>query len=94
MSKTKITKDHKFIKEWVVARGGIPTRIAEERTPDEEVGVLDIKFPGVTDKKLIPISWNEFFTKFEQSHLAFLFEDDQGGGQKSKFYKLIWRNGE
>jgi hypothetical protein len=94
MPNTKITKDHKLIKEWVVSRGGIPGRVLEKETLTDENGVLDIKFPERTDNKVIPITWNEFFTRFEQSNLAFLFEDDHGGGVKSKFFKLIWRDGE
>jgi hypothetical protein len=94
MPKTKITKDHKLIKEWVVSRGGIPGRVIENEAPTEENGVLDIKFPERTDNKVIPITWNEFFTRFEQSNLAFLFEDDNRNGVKSKFFKLIWRDGE
>lgn len=94
MPNTKITKDHKLIKEWVVARGGIPGQVIENVPPTDEDGVLDIKFPESTGKKVIPITWNEFFTRFEQSNLAFLFEDNHGNGLKSKFFKLISRDGE
>jgi hypothetical protein len=94
MSNTKITKDHRLIKEWVMARGGVPGRVEGTVSPADEEGTLDIKFPEKTGKNVIPISWNEFFTEFEQSNLAFLFEEDHGDGLKSKFFKLIWRDGE
>jgi hypothetical protein len=94
MSNTKITKDHKLIKEWVVARGGVPGRVAESELPTDEEGALDIKFPEKTEKNIIPITWNEFFIKFEQSNLAFLIEEDRGDGLKSKFFKLISSDGE
>jgi hypothetical protein len=94
MSNTKITKDHKLIKEWVVARGGVPGRVTGEFSVTDEEGVLDIKFPEKTEKNVIPITWDEFFKKFEQSNLAFLFEEDHGDGLRSNFFKLIWRDGE
>lgn len=95
MQNPKITTDHKLIREWIEARGGIPVRIAATETPTEDEGYLDIKFDRSNDEiKYVKLSWQDFFTKFEQSHLAFQFDDGDTVGGKSKYFKFIWRNGE
>ncbi len=91
MQNAQITTDHNIIREWIESRGGIPGRITAKQTPTEDEGVIDIRFPDSNSgKNIIPISWDEFFSKFDQSHLAFEYESER----KSKFFKFIWRNGE
>lgn len=95
MQESKITTDHKTIREWIEARGGIPARMIESETPTEKEGVLEIKFSEMPEnKKVVQVSWSEFFKLFNQSHLAFLFEEFTPDGEKSHFFKFIWRNGE
>jgi hypothetical protein len=55
-------------------------------------GLLRIDFPGYSGaKSLEPISWDEFFERFEETNLAFLYQDKTGSGRPSRFNKLVGR---
>ena len=50
--------------------------------------MLRIDFPGYSGKDtLTPIDWDEFFEKFEEANLAFLYDDKK----RSKFNKFVQR---
>jgi hypothetical protein len=87
MSAANTTTDHEVIKKWVEEHGGHPARV--RATGDEEdVGVIRIDFPGYSGEgTLEEISWDEFFEKFEEKQLAFLYQDDD----ESRFNKLVSR---
>lgn len=54
--------------------------------------MLRIDMPGYTGAdKLASISWDEWFEKFDEKNLAFLYQDQTAGGQKSNFNKLVGR---
>jgi hypothetical protein len=54
----------------------------------ETAGLLRIDFPGYTGKDTLePIDWDEFFEKFDEAKLAFLYDTDK----KSKFNKFVSR---
>lgn len=87
----KTTTDHETIRRWVEERGGHPATVAGTHR-GEEAGVLRIDFEGDgRDDKLEEISWDTFFEKFEESNLAFLYQDEQGG-KPSRFFKLVSRH--
>jgi hypothetical protein len=88
---TKITTNHEEIKQWVEARGGRPATVKGTGGGDE-AGVLRIDFPGYSgSESLAAISWEEFFSKFEEKELAFLYQEKMNSGQESRFFKLINR---
>ncbi len=88
----KSTTDHDEIRRWVEARGGKPATVA--RTGDEdEAGILRIEFQEhKSGQSLTPISWDEFFEKFEESRLAFLHQDKTKQGEISRFFKFVSRD--
>ena len=92
MSSAETTTDHKKIKEWVEARGGTPTKVKGTGDSDEE-GVLRIDF-GEPEDSLEPISWDAFFSVFEESNLAFLHQDKTSDGSTSRFFKFVKRDGQ
>lgn len=50
-------------------------------------------FPGYSGgDKLEPISWDEFFDKFEASHLALVYQEKTKDGELSRFNKLVSRS--
>lgn len=58
-----------------------------------EAGVLRIEFPGHgSDESLEEISWDEFFEKFEENNLAFLYQEETAGGEESRFFKFVSRD--
>ena len=49
-------------------------------------GLLRIDYPGFSGEETLErISWEEFFKKFDEANLAFIYEDDP----KSRFSKLV-----
>jgi len=88
---SKTTTDHDEIRKWAEARGGKPSTVKRTES-DGEAGVLRIDFPGYSGKdSLEEISWDEFFAKFDEKKLAFLYQEKTAGGEESRFFKLVSR---
>jgi hypothetical protein len=86
---SNVTTDHEQIRRWVEERGGIPATVEGTESADE-AGILRIDFPGRgEDAKLKHISWDEFFEKFDDAGLAFLYQDTTADGDTSRFSKFI-----
>ncbi|ALI98524.1 hypothetical protein [Rufibacter tibetensis] len=84
---SKTTTDHDTIRKWAEARDGKPATV-KGTGKGEEAGLLRINFPGYAEDNLEDISWDEFFEKFEEKKLAFLYQDEKD----SRFSKLISRD--
>ena len=92
MSEGERTTDHKLIRQWVEQRDGRPAtvRATEE---DGHAGILRIDF-GPKEDSLEEIGWEEFFRKFDESDLAFLYQDRTKDGKLSRFHKFVRRSAE
>jgi hypothetical protein len=89
---TKRTTDHEVIRKWVEERGGSPATV-EDTGSKNEPGILRIDFPGYgNDGSLKRISWEDFFEKFEEKKLAFLYQDEMRDGEQSRFNKFVSRD--
>lgn len=86
MTKAQQTTDHDKIKAWIEARNGRPSKVAG----NARSGILRVDFRE-KDDNLSEIGWDEFFRIFEESHLAFLFQEETTAGEKSRFNKFIER---
>ena len=90
-STTNTTTDHEEIRRWVEEHGGRPARVRGTGGGDDP-GVLRIDFPGgAGEDELEPISWDEWFEKFDENGLAFLYQDRKASGEDSTFFKLVSR---
>ncbi len=88
----RATIDPDEIRNWVEGHGGQPAQVKRTRRGGEP-GILRIDFPGYSGAgSLERISWDEFFEKFEESKLAFLYQDETGSGRPSRFNKLVKRS--
>jgi hypothetical protein len=87
MSSATTTTDHDEIRKWAEARGGRPAMVKTHG----KGGILRFDF-GEPEENLTPVSWDEFFEVFEDSNLAFLHQDKQGG-DTSRFNKFVEREG-
>jgi hypothetical protein len=88
---SKTTTDHEEIRRWVEERGGHPATV-KNTAEDGEPGLLRIDFPGYSGgQSLEEISWDEFFQKFDEKNLAFLYQEETADGEESRFVKLISR---
>ncbi|WP_375769126.1 hypothetical protein NR798_46915 [Archangium gephyra] len=85
-----VTIDHEEIRQWAELRCGRPSMVTG--TGDERhTGILRIDFPGYGGRgTLEPISWEEFFEKFEENKLALVYSA-HAHGHRSNFNKLIAR---
>lgn len=90
-AESNVTTDHDFIRRWVEARGGQPACV--RGTGDgEDIGMLRIDFPGYSgEESLEPISWEDWFQKFDERGLAFLYQERTASGEPSRFNKLVRR---
>jgi hypothetical protein len=87
----KATVDHDEIREWVESHGGHPAMV-KRTARNGKGGILRIDFPGYSgEKSLEEVSWDDFFEKFEESQLAFLYQDQGKSGPPSRFNKLVAR---
>lgn len=89
---SKVTTNHDEIKTWVEERGGHPARV-KGTGDDDSAGVLRIDYPGFAGEGTLErITWEEFFETFEESNLAFLYQEQTKDGEESRFSKLISRD--
>jgi hypothetical protein len=57
-----------------------------------QTGIVRLDFPGYTGaKSLEPITWDEFFEKFDEKNLALVYQEHTAGGERSNFNKLVRR---
>jgi hypothetical protein len=83
------TRDHEEIRRWAEERGGKPAHVKNTGSA-EDIGILRIDFPGYSGEgSLEPISWEDFFRKFDERGLALVYQEETAGGQKSNFNKLV-----
>jgi hypothetical protein len=90
MSEGHATTDHEKIKKWARDRDGMPATV-KETEKNGHAGILRIDF-GPREAGLEEISWDEFFRKFEEAHLAFLYQDKTKDGKVSRFHKFVARD--
>jgi hypothetical protein len=54
--------------------------------------LLRIDFPGYSGAgRFQEISWDDWYQKFQESNLEFLYQDKTTSGQQSRFFKLVCR---
>ncbi len=88
-SKSTTTTDHDEIRRWVEEHDGKPASVRGTERGDD-AGVLRIDFPGgAGEDQLEHISWDEWFAKFDEQQLAFLYQEQKASGEDSTFFKLV-----
>ncbi|HYE32700.1 MAG TPA: ferritin-like domain-containing protein [Methylomirabilota bacterium] len=86
---SQMTTDLEEIREWAEARGGKPAAVRSTGRKNGP-GVLRIDFPGYSGgDSLEEISWHEWYDKFQENNLRFLYQDRTKDGKESRFFKLI-----
>jgi hypothetical protein len=90
-NESKTTTDHDEIRRWAEERGGKPASVKGTESGDEDAGILRIDFPGGEEDRLDDISWDDWFRKFDEEKLAFLYQEQVKSGDESRFFKLVSR---
>lgn len=87
---TRATSDHETIRQWVAERGGAPAMVRRVGQPAE--GALLINFPNDgSDGPVIDISWADFFQRFEDRNLAFVYRESLPDAEDAHYYQLVDR---
>lgn len=90
-SESHTTIDHEEIRAWVEEHDGKPATVGGTQDASG-TGVLRIDFPGGTgEDTLAHIDWDDWFAKFEDQGLAFLYQSKKASGEDSTFFKLVNR---
>jgi hypothetical protein len=84
---TLSTRDHDVIQRWATERGGTPV-VVEGTERSESAGVLRIDFEKPNDR-LEPVSWDDWFTTFDDRGLDFVFQEHRSDGRPSTFFRLV-----
>ena len=83
--------EHDEIRTWAEERGAKPACV-RGTGGRQDTGMIRLDFPGYSGKEsLQPISWDEWFEKFDERKLSLLVQDTTAKGQKSNFNKLLSR---
>ena len=90
-NESKTTTDHDEIRRWAEERGGKPATVKGTESGGEDAGILRIDFPGGKEDRLEEISWDDWFKKFDEESLAFLYQEQVKSGDESRFFKLVNR---
>lgn len=89
MATSTTTRDHGQIRRWAEDRGATPSHVIDTGSPND-IGVLRLEFEGYSGTdRLEPISWEQFFEKFDERSLVLVYQELTAEGQKSNFNKLI-----
>ncbi|RBP65463.1 hypothetical protein DFO66_10446 [Brevibacterium sanguinis] len=90
-SQSTTTTDHDEIRSWVETHDGKPASVRSTESGGDP-GVLRIDFPGGSgEDDLEHISWDDWFQKFDDENLAFLYQEQKSDGSDSTFFKLVSR---
>lgn len=89
MSDSKTTSDHETIKKWVEERDGKPALVKGTGDSGKGDGLLRINFPGGAEDSLENISWDKFFSIFDENNLEFLYQEKTKDGSESRFFKFV-----
>lgn len=89
-SDSKTTKDHNTIKKWVEERNGKPAVVKGTEDSPKGDGLLRIYFPDSgKEENLEEVSWERFFSIFDENRLDFLYQEKTSEGKTSRFFKFV-----
>lgn len=92
-SDTRTTTDHEQIRSWAEEHDAVPASV--RGTGDGQLGVLtlDMVGHGAGEEELEHVSWDDWFSAFEDNDLAFVYQERKSSGEDSTFFRLIDREG-
>ena len=84
-----MTTDHEESRRWAEERGARPACV-KGTGGKRDIGMLRLDFPGYSGAgKFEEISWEDWYQKFQESGLEFLYQDKTASGKPSRFNKLV-----
>jgi predicted YcjX-like family ATPase len=93
IGKSRYTLDPETIRRWVEERGGRPAVVKVRSRSDYDAAAPRIDFPQYRSTGVLQrISWEQFFRKFDEKRLAFVYQERTRSGQLSRYFKFISRD--
>jgi hypothetical protein len=90
-AESKVTFDHDEIRRWAEDRDAKPACVRGTGGAGD-IGMIRLDFPGYSGEDTLEhISWEDWFSKFDDRNLALLYQETTAEGQKSNFNKLVSR---
>lgn len=84
---TLVTRSHEVIKQWAEERDAQPATVGGTEH-EGRVGVLRFDFPGFDERRLEPVSWDQWFETFDERELVMLFQEHLKSGKQSNFFRF------
>jgi len=81
-----VTTSHEVIKEWAEARNASPATV-EGTDHGDHLGVLRFDF-GDETANLQRVSWDDWFSTFDDRQLNFIYQEQRSDGRQSNFFRL------
>lgn len=81
-----VTTHHDVIRQWADDRKATPATVPGTEHGDL-LGVLRLDF-GDDDDRLRHVSWEEWFTTFDERRLNFIYQEERSDGHTSTFFRL------
>lgn len=92
MTRANATTNHEVIRRWIESRKGHPSVVkSTDGRKRDSAGLLRVDF-NEPEGPLDEISWDDFFSTFDENGLAFLFQEKTAAGRKSRFNKFVKRD--
>jgi hypothetical protein len=80
------TTSHDVIRQWAEKRDATPATV-EGTEHEGHLGVLRFDF-GDDTAALTHVSWEEWFTTFDERGLNFIYQETRSDGSESNFFRL------
>ena len=91
MSGAHALTDHDEIRRWAASRHATPSCVTGTGG-EGDVGMIRLNVPGYAgEDSLQAISWDDWFSQFDDDQLALLVQDRTASGEPSNFNKLVRR---
>jgi hypothetical protein len=91
--KSVCTTDWKVIRRWVEERGGRPAVAKTRSRGDYAAAPPRIDFAQYRSAGILQrLSWEDFFRKFEEKRLAFVYQERTPTGEVSRFFRFVSRD--
>ena len=88
---TKQTTNRGVIRKWVEERGGRPVVLRTRSRGEYDAAPPRINFPEYHGSGFQTISWDQFFRKFDERQLVFVYQETMETGEMSRFFKFVSR---
>lgn len=82
-----VTRSHDVIRQWADQRNAIPATVPGTEHAGH-LGVLRFDFPGYGGQALEHVTWQQWFSAFDDRKLVMIFQEHMRNGRMSNFFHM------